>query len=73
MAGGFEIFTDTGGLFRFRLTTGEGAVVAVSDGFADKTALVRAIEAVREHAAGALITDLTAPAEKARTEAIRPK
>jgi uncharacterized protein len=66
MAGGFEIFTDAGGLFRFRLITGAGAVVAVSDGFADKTAIVSAIEAVREHAAGALITDLTAPAKETR-------
>jgi uncharacterized protein len=67
MAGGFEVFTDAGGLFRFRLTTDTGSVVAVSDGFADKTDIVRAIEAVREHATGALITDLTAPAEKTRT------
>jgi uncharacterized protein len=59
MAGGFEIFTDTDGLFRFRLRSGDGSVMAVSDGFADKTAAVRAIETVREYAAGALITDLT--------------
>ncbi len=67
MAGGFEVFTDPGGLFRFRLTTDTGSVIAVSDGFADKTDIVRAIEAIREYAAGALITDLTVPTEKTRT------
>jgi uncharacterized protein len=72
MAGGFEIFTDTGGLFRFRLTTGAGAVVAVSDGFEDKTAIIRAITAVREHAAGALITDLTTPAQETQTRQTPP-
>lgn len=67
MAGGFEVFTDPNGLFRFRLTTDTGTVIAVSDGFADKTDIVRAIETVREYAAGALITDLTAPVEDTRT------
>lgn len=62
MAGGFEIFVDEDGLFRVRLKAGNGAILAQSSGFQDKSAAVRAVEAMREHAASGLISDLTGQA-----------
>jgi uncharacterized protein YegP (UPF0339 family) len=58
MAGTFELFVDADACFRFRLRAPDGAVLAVSKGFADKPAAVAGITAVREYAGMGLISDL---------------
>ncbi|MBT1001745.1 DUF1508 domain-containing protein [Paenarthrobacter sp. DKR-5] len=59
MAGKFEIFTDRDSQFRFRLTSDDGNVLAVSGGYDQKAQAVAAITAVRENAAMGHIVDLT--------------
>ena len=58
MAGMFEVFVDGDSNFRFRLRAPDGAVVAESAAFSDKTAAVAGIAAVRECAGTGLVTDL---------------
>jgi uncharacterized protein YegP (UPF0339 family) len=58
MAGRFEVFMDGESNFRFRLTAPDGTVVAESAAFADKSAAVAGIAAVRECAGMGLVTDL---------------
>ncbi|KQQ90114.1 DUF1508 domain-containing protein [Pseudarthrobacter sp. SL88] len=58
MAGKFEVFLDPQSKFRFRLVGPDGAVMAVSQAFNDKAAIVAGIAAVRECAGTGLVTDL---------------
>ncbi|MCI0141824.1 YegP family protein [Arthrobacter bambusae] len=58
MAGIFEVFVDGESLFRFRLKSPDGTVIAVSTPFEDKTAVVAGIAAARECAGMGLVTDL---------------
>lgn len=58
MAGSFEVFVDGQSNFRFRLKAPDGAIMAVSAAFRNKSAAVAGIEAVRECAGMGLITDL---------------
>ena len=58
MAGKFEVFLDPESMFRFRLLGPDGAIMAVSEAFGDKAALVAGIAAVRECAGTGLVTDL---------------
>ncbi len=58
MAGKFEVFLDAQSKFRFRLVGVDGAVMAVSQAFNDKAAVVVGIAAVRECAGTGLVTDL---------------
>ncbi|WP_045730024.1 YegP family protein [Pseudarthrobacter chlorophenolicus] len=58
MAGKFEVFLDSQSKFRFRLLGADGAVLAVSQAFNDKAAVVAGIAAVRECAGTGLVTDL---------------
>jgi uncharacterized protein YegP (UPF0339 family) len=60
MAGMFEVFLDSDSLFRFRLKAPDGAVMAVSGAFRDKSAVAAGIAAVRECAGMGLVTDLSA-------------
>jgi uncharacterized protein YegP (UPF0339 family) len=60
MAGKFEVFLDSDSLFRFRLKAPDGAVMAVSGAFRDKSAVAAGIAAVRECAGMGLVTDLSA-------------
>ena len=71
MAGTFELFVDADACFRFRLRAPDGAVLAVSKGFADKPAAVAGITAVREYAGMGLISDLC-PAEPPASPAASP-
>ena len=71
MAGTFELFVDADACFRFRLRAPDGAVLAVSKGFADKPAAVAGITAVREYAGMGLISDLC-PEPPASPAAPRP-
>jgi uncharacterized protein YegP (UPF0339 family) len=74
MAGTFELFVDADACVRFRLRAPDGAVLAVSKGFADKPAAVAGIRAMREYAGMGLISDLcpeelpaSPPAPRSRT------
>ncbi|MGO4653048.1 YegP family protein [Arthrobacter sp. 2RAF22] len=58
MAGTFELFRDGDKAFRFRLTSPDGTVVALSEPFPDKASAVAGIAAVRECAGMGLIADL---------------
>lgn len=57
MAGMFELFIDAESAFRFRLTSPDGTIMAVSKPFTTKTDAVAGIAAVREYAGMGLITD----------------
>lgn len=46
----FELFEDKNGLFRFRLRARNGQVVAVSEGYAAKSACLNGVESVRQNA-----------------------
>lgn len=58
MAGSFEVFIDAESHVRFRLVAPNGAVLAVSEQFADKHRAAAAIKDVRECAGTGLIQDL---------------
>lgn len=57
MAGRFEIIQETEESFLFRLTAGDGAVVAVSPRFTTINEVVDGIAAVRENAAAGFVVD----------------
>ena len=65
MAGMFELFVDVESSFRFRLTTPDGTVMAISKAFDTKAAAVAGIADVREYAGMGHITDLCPPVRKA--------
>lgn len=49
MAGTFEIFTDKGDEYRFRLKSGNGQVVLSSEGYTSKAGAQNGIESVRKN------------------------
>lgn len=57
MAGTFEIIREAEGAFLFRLTAGDGTVVALSPRFTTIEAVVEGIAAVRENAAMGLVAN----------------
>ena len=59
MAGKFELFTDTGGKFRFRLRAGNGEIIASSEAYESKTGAQDGIEAVKTEAPNAPTDDQT--------------
>src|SRR6476620_10367886 len=72
MAGMFEVFLDADSQFRFRLKAPDGAVMAVSGGFRDRSAVAAGIAAVRECAGTGLVTDLSAGSRDQRTPGPAP-
>ena len=48
----FQLYQDSGGQFRFRLTARNGKVIAVSEGYATHAAALSGIESVRKNAVG---------------------
>ncbi|HKU31542.1 MAG TPA: DUF1508 domain-containing protein [Arthrobacter sp.] len=66
MAGTFEVFVDADSLFRFRLISPNGAVIAVSAAFPDKPGVAAGIRDARESAGTGLVTDLCPQAAVAR-------
>lgn len=58
--GKFEIVRGVGGGFLIRMLDGNGAVLALSEAYRDIAAAVEGVEAVRECAAAAHISDETA-------------
>jgi uncharacterized protein YegP (UPF0339 family) len=59
MAGKFEIYTDKGGKFRFRLKAGNGEIIASSEAYESKASAKNGIESVKNNAADAPVVDLT--------------
>ncbi|TQL44977.1 hypothetical protein FB562_2386 [Homoserinimonas aerilata] len=59
MAGKFELYTDKGGEFRFRLKAGNGEVIALSsEGYTTKAAAKNGIESIRKNAPDAPVVEL---------------
>jgi uncharacterized protein len=59
----FEIFKDRNMQYRFRLLGAKNKVIAVSEAYAEKSAVVAAINATREYAATSRIKDRSVLAE----------
>lgn len=53
----FELYTDKGGAFRFRLRSRNGKIIAVSEDYSSKAAALSGIESVRKNAAIAVISE----------------
>jgi len=58
-AGKFEIYTDKGGKFRFRLKAGNGEVIAVGEAYESKAGAKNGVASVQQNAASATVVDLT--------------
>ncbi|HEY1155272.1 MAG TPA: YegP family protein, partial [Arthrobacter sp.] len=69
MAGNFEVFLDPESMYRFRLLSPDGTVMAVSGAFEDKRGVAAGIAAVRECAGTGLVTDLCPAGPPARPAA----
>ena len=54
----FEVFTDKGGEFRFRLKAPNGEVIAVSESYTTKDACFNGIESVKRNAPVAHVVEL---------------
>ncbi|MBO9626174.1 MAG: DUF1508 domain-containing protein [Microbacterium sp.] len=51
MAGKWELYTDKGGEYRFRLKAGNGEVIALSsEGYTSKSGALNGIESIRRNA-----------------------
>lgn len=59
MAGKFEIYSDKGDKFRFRLKAGNGEIIAVGEAYESKASAKNGIESVKKNAADAADVDLT--------------
>lgn len=59
MAGKFEIYSDKGGKFRFRLKAGNGEIIASSEAYESKAAAKNGVASVQKNAAEATVVDLT--------------
>ena len=57
MAGTFELYTDKSGEYRFRLKSGNGEVIAISEGYSSKSGALNGIESVRRNAADAEVVE----------------
>ncbi len=53
----FEVYTDKGGEFRFRLKARNGEIIAVSEGYKAKASCLNGIESVRKNAPEAEIVE----------------
>lgn len=61
----FVVKKGSTGKYRFNLVASNGQVVATSEAYETKAKAMAGIESVRKNAAGAVLVDGTAPAEKA--------
>jgi uncharacterized protein YegP (UPF0339 family) len=59
MAAKFEVFNDKGGKFHFHLKAPNGEIIVASQGYATKANAHKGIEAIKTHAPGAPVVDLT--------------
>lgn len=60
MSGKFELYTDAGGKFRFRLKAGNGEIIAVGEAYESKSGALNGIESVKKNAVDAAVVDQTA-------------
>jgi len=59
MAGKFELYTDKGGEYRFRLKAGNGEVIALSsEGYSSKASAKNGIESIKKNAADAPVVEI---------------
>ena len=58
MAGKFELYTDAGGKWRFRLKAGNGQVIAVGEAYESKAAAQNGIESIKKNAPGAEVVEV---------------
>ncbi|EPG73403.1 PF07411 domain protein [Leptospira fainei serovar Hurstbridge str. BUT 6] len=58
MAAKFEVYTDKGGKFRFRLKAGNGEIIAASEAYESKQACLHGIESVKTNAASAQVVEV---------------
>lgn len=56
----FEVYTDKGGEFRFRLKARNGEVIAASEGYKAKTSCLNGVDSVRRNAPDAAVEKLEA-------------
>ena len=56
----FEVYTDKGGEFRFRLKARNGAVIAASEGYKAKVSCLNGVDSVRRNAPDAAVEKLEA-------------
>ena len=61
----FVVKKGSTGKYRFNLVAANGQVVATSEAYETKAKALAGVESVRKNAAGAVLVDGTAPAEKA--------
>ncbi|MEV8173720.1 YegP family protein [Microbacterium sp. NPDC079176] len=57
MAGTFELYTDKSGEYRFRLKSGNGEVIAISEGYSSKSSALNGIDSMRRNAADAEVVE----------------
>jgi len=57
MAGTFELYTDKSGEYRFRLKSGNGGVIAISEGYSSRSSALNGIDSVRRNAADAEVVE----------------
>jgi hypothetical protein len=59
MGGKFELYTDKGGEYRFRLKAGNGEVIALSsEGYSSKAGAKNGIESIKKNAADAPVVEV---------------
>ncbi|GAA1637117.1 YegP family protein [Microbacterium flavum] len=58
MAGKFELYTDAGGKWRFRLKAGNGQVIAVGEAYESKAAAHNGIESIKKNAPDAPVVEV---------------
>lgn len=54
----FELYTDRGGKYRFRLKAPNGQIIASSEGYNSKAAAKNGIESIKKNAAGAEVVEV---------------
>ncbi|TGK17974.1 DUF1508 domain-containing protein [Leptospira fluminis] len=59
MAAKFEVYTDKGGKFRFRLKAGNGEIIAASEAYESKQACLHGIESVKSNAPIAQVVEVS--------------
>ncbi|WP_445474985.1 YegP family protein [Methanococcoides methylutens] len=60
----FEIYTDKGGKYRFRLKARNGEIIATGQGYLTKAGCMTGIESVRKNAVDAEIVEIETPSEE---------
>lgn len=58
MAGKFELYTEAGGKWRFRLKAGNGQVIAVGEAYESKAAAQNGIESIKKNAPDAPVVEV---------------